>query len=422
MNHADRFFTVYSGLAALWLAFLLLRVGVRPGWASILLVVFWVFFTYLALPRFHRILTRIYLPSYFIGRARTSDGLLGDPVNVAVRGNEAQVHQAMTSAGWTRADDLNLAAGGRIVVNTLRRSSYPEAPVSPLHLFDRRQDFAYQQEVAGSPAKRHHVRFWRCPDGWLLPGGFAVDWLAAGTFDRSVGVSLFTLQITHKIDARIDQERDFVVSSVTDAVPGVSVDVLEKFASGYHARNGGGDRIETDGDLPIIDLAAVSAPTLDRPDRTGGRPVRPASTVFASFIAVLRGAWYAYLGGLLVSLSEDLDAVADLVHPASDQTALMLLAVPFVVFAIIDIGLAFAVLAGRNWARLCLMALCVLSTTSAFIAAEVRDDRPVGLGNLPVIAGSILVLIALSSRRSREYATRRSAPSGAFAPAVWSVG
>jgi hypothetical protein len=100
----------------------------------------------------------------------------------------------------------------------------------------------------------------------------------------------------------------------------------------------------------------------------------------------------------------------------------MLLAVPFVVFAIIDIGLAFAVLAGRNWARLCLMALCVLSTTSAFIAAEVRDDRPVGLGNLPVIAGSILVLIALSSRRSREYATRRSAPSGAFAPAVWSVG
>lgn len=37
--------------------------------------------------------------------------------------------------------------------------------------FGRQQDFAYQQEVDGSPEKRHHVRFWRCPDGWLLPGG-----------------------------------------------------------------------------------------------------------------------------------------------------------------------------------------------------------------------------------------------------------
>ena len=66
--------------------------------------------------------------------------------------------------------------------------------MSPLFLFGRMQDFAYQQEVAGNPAKRHHVRFWRTPDGWLLPGGTRVDWLAAGTFDRAVGFSLFTRQ------------------------------------------------------------------------------------------------------------------------------------------------------------------------------------------------------------------------------------
>ena len=33
----------------------------------------------------------------------------------------------------------------------------------------------------------------------MLPGGYAVGWLAAGTYDRSVGLSWFTLQITHKI-------------------------------------------------------------------------------------------------------------------------------------------------------------------------------------------------------------------------------
>jgi hypothetical protein len=252
------------------------------------------------------------------------------------------------------------------------------------------------------------VRFWRCPDDWLLPGGFSVDWLAAGTFDRSVGLSLFTLQVTHKIDARVDQERDYVVSTVTDAVPDARLEVLERFASGYHTRNGGGDLIETDGDLPIIDLRGGAAPPEDRQVVTDSRDRRPASTVFGAAVALARGCWYAYLAGLLASIPHSLGFVSDLILPdlRHPTTLLLLFAVPFLVLAVIDLGLAFAVLAGRNWARLCLMGVCALSTISAFVAAEIRDARPVGLGSLPVIGGSILVLLALSSRQAREFATR----------------
>lgn len=57
------------------------------------------------MPRLHRILSSLYVPNYFIGRTRTADGLLGDPVNVALRGSEAQLHQAMIDAGWTIADE-----------------------------------------------------------------------------------------------------------------------------------------------------------------------------------------------------------------------------------------------------------------------------------------------------------------------------
>ena len=234
----------------------MLRNGVRPGWPALLLLVFWIYFTYLLLPRLHRILTRLYLPGYFIGRTRTSDGLLGDPVNLGLLGDEAQVHTVMRAAGWTMADRLDVGSGLNIVQNTLRRRSYPSAPVSPLHLFDRRQDFAYQRQVAGSPAKRHHVRFWRTPEGWLLPGGERVDWLAAGTFDRAVGFSLFTLQITHKIDADTDVERDHIVGTVLGANSWARLRVLADFSTGYHSRNGGGDSIRTDGDLPILDLRA----------------------------------------------------------------------------------------------------------------------------------------------------------------------
>ena len=144
----------------------------------------------------------------------------------------------------------------------MSRRSYHEAPVSPLHLFDRQQDFAYQQEVAGSPSKRHHVRFWCCPEDWMLPGGYSVDWLAAGTYDKSVGLSLFTLQVTHKIEEDTDIERDYIVETVKKGSPEVDVDVIENFSTGYHSRNGGGDLIITDGDLPIIDVRHIDVPEI----------------------------------------------------------------------------------------------------------------------------------------------------------------
>jgi hypothetical protein len=254
----DWFFFVFAGLAAIWLAYLSFTETFEVGWWGFAwVVVFWVLLAYLVLPRLHRILTAIYVPDYFIGRARTSDGLLGDPVNLAFLGDRQQLERAMDAAGWTRADPVTLASSWRIVTSTLTRRSYDDAPVSPLFLFGRQQDFAYQQEVDGNPAQRHHVRFWRCPEGWLLPGGRRVDWLAAGTFDTHVGLSLFTLQITHKIDADTDVERDHIVATVTAADPGASVDVIEDFSTGYHARNGGGDSITTDGGLPVIDVRAV---------------------------------------------------------------------------------------------------------------------------------------------------------------------
>ncbi|WP_246190624.1 LssY C-terminal domain-containing protein [Agromyces agglutinans] len=255
----DQFFFVYAGLAAIWLAYLLASETFAFGWWGILVfVAFWALLAYLVLPRVHRVLTTIYVPDYFMGRTRTSDGLFGDPVNLAVVGGEAQLLAAMDAAGWTRADDVTLASSRRIITSTLTRRSYDEAPVSPLFLFGRKQDFAFQQEVAGNPAKRHHVRFWRCPDDWLLPGGARVDWLAAGTFDRAVGLSLFTLQVTHKIDADTDVERDHIVRTLRDSDAAIEVDVLKDFSTGYHSRNGGGDTIRTDGDLPVIDVRAVA--------------------------------------------------------------------------------------------------------------------------------------------------------------------
>lgn len=409
LDRVDGALFTFAGVSAVWLAYLLLDRGIRLGWQSLLLIPFWVVVTYLMLPRLHRILTRVYVPGYFIGRTRTSDGLLGDPVNLALRGDEAQVHRAMTDAGWARADDLTLASGRRIVTSTLRRRSYVQAPVSPLILFDRQQDFAYQQEVEGTPSQRHHVRFWGCPEGWMLPGGYAVHWLAAGTYDRSVGLSLFTLQITHKIAENTDVERDHIVHTLTAADPSITVEVIRDFSTGYHSRNGGGDLIQTDGDLPIVDLTRVPAPVPDRPEPTDSRDKRPVQTTFGAGVALLRGLSYLAIGLTVMLFRDAVDGqiTVDITDGSAADVRLATIIVGVFVLLIgaIDIGLGLAVLAGRNWARLLLMFVCVLTTTTAFIA-NARGTEVVAVANLPTVAVGILVLLALSSHRARDFAAR----------------
>jgi len=400
----DGAFFVFAGVSAVWLSLLLLQESLSLSPRLLLLVVFWALVAYLVLPRLHRMLTHLYLPDYFIGRARTSDGLLGDPVNLALRGDEAQVHEAMTRAGWIRADDVNLSSSWRIVATTASRRSYPAAPVSPLTLFDRQQDFAYQQEAEGNPAKRHHVRFWACPEGWMLPGGHDVDWLAAGSYDRSVGLSLLTFQVTHRIAPDIDAERDHIVETVTRADPTVRVDVIRDFSTGYHARNGGGDRIETDGDLPVVDVRAAAAPSPPSPAAelaTGRRP--PPPTAFASAVGCLRGGLSLLFALLLQVSPEGLDLL-----PVAEKSDIGVAgaATALAVSGVLDIVLAVLTYRGQDLVRILLMTHCALTVIVAFLAEVDRGERPTLSAGLVNVALGILVMLALSSRRSRDYATR----------------
>ena len=419
MTLVDAVLFGFAGLSAAWLAFLLLAESLQPNWQLLLLVVFWLLAAYLVLPRLHRVLTYLYVPNYFIGRTRTSDGLLGDPVNLALLGDEPQVHSAMTAAGWTRADDVTLGSSVRIIRSTVTRRSYPEAPVSPLHLFERQQDFAYQQEVAGQPSQRHHVRFWRCPEGWRLPGGFPVDWVAAGTYDRSVGLSLMTLQVTHRIAKEIDIERDHIVATLTEANPRAVVERIRHFSSGYHARNGGGDEMVTDGDLPVVDLRGIEPRATARvAPATDSRDKRPASTTFSAGVSLLRG-----LAGLVIAALFLADPGSVTLTRDTRTTTAIATAGVLVVVALLDLGLGTATFFGHNWARVLLMLSCATTIVVAFLATAQGGPRPTLGTDLPHVGLGILVLLALTSPAARQYATRRrpvpGATAGGFeAPAV----
>lgn len=395
-------------------AFVVLRQGIS-SWTNIAyLLAVWVVVSYLALPRLHRILTTLYVPDYFIGRARTSDGLLGDPVNLALLGSADQIHTAMREAGWIEADPVDLRSSVRIVLASLTRRSYDRAPVSPLLLFGAQQAFAYQQEVEGNPAQRHHVRFWPCPPGWLLPGGHRVDWLAAGTYDRSVGLSLFTGQVTHKIDRDIDIERDYIVDSLRAAEPAVTVSVIKDFSTGYHSRNGGGDAVVTDGDLPIVDVrevpteeaeAAESAPApargaQDLIDAVGRRPfsiVAGSALVTLSFVAALALA-FSDIGD--VSAAGDTD-----VDPGVDPRVFVAIVTITLLAVYVPLGwLAWRTYVGSQTARLFMLAFLSVSQLSQ-LAQWVGRDRP-PFFTLLAMTIDLLAVYALTSLSARQWTTQ----------------
>ena len=72
-------------------------------------------------------------------------------------------------------------------------------------------------------------------------------WLGSATFDRSVGFSHDTGQITHHIAPDIDAERDLVIGDLTTAGQMVSSYEIDGVGPTRTGRNGGGDPYFTDG-------------------------------------------------------------------------------------------------------------------------------------------------------------------------------
>lgn len=394
----DSFFIAVAMVLTLWFAGILLVQGMSLSWARLsYLVVFWALLTYLALPRLHQFFTLLYVPDYFIGRTRTGDGLLGDPINLALNGEESDIHASLQRAGWVLADEITLRSSWGMIVSALLRRSYPEAPVSSLFLFGKRHAFAYQQEVDGTVSQRHHVRFWRTPPGWLLPGGRGVDWLAAGTFDRSVGLSMFTGQFTHKIDENIDLERDYIVNTVRYADPEVEVDVIRDFSTSYHARNGGGDRIRTDGDLPILNVHGADArrpePTrlpAHRPARSHGVP--PPPLIVALALMLSQTAWFGILWWMFGAGRPFADEVEPEIELAVNLAA--------VTFTLLLLGLCTLILLRRRWAKLIVMTLIAVTTVGELLNVSVARAS---LDSVVTSSVGVLVLLCLSADSVRTW-------------------
>jgi LssY C-terminus len=262
------------------------KIDRRLAAAAIVAIAVYLGLAYVLAPFFWRHFERQPELASFEATTRTALGLPGDAVNVGLEGAEEDVLCAMHAAGWRPADPVTLSSSARIVGSVLFDRPYLDAPVSPLFYENRKQDLAFEKPDGKSARTRHHVRFWKALDAG--DDGLPV-WLGAAVFDDGLGVSHYTGQVTHHTAADIDAERDLLMSDLERAKKVEEIYSVSGVGPTLFARNGGGDRYFTDGDIAFGKLVSgctveTGAPrTLMAPPR-----IEAKNALFAQLMALWR--------------------------------------------------------------------------------------------------------------------------------------
>jgi hypothetical protein len=185
-----------------------------------------------------------------------------DPLNFVLIGDSDAILGALVRAGWDETEILSAGSVSATAASFLFGSRYRYSPVSPLHLFGRPQDAAFQK-ARGNINRRNHLRLWLAP---LRHDGGDV-WI--GQISRDIGVrftsSTWNLT-THAIDPDVDAERWYLAQDLASVnalskyglVGGVGVSTMTE-----PRVNAGGDPYFTDGLRAVLFIASEPAPITD---------------------------------------------------------------------------------------------------------------------------------------------------------------
>jgi hypothetical protein len=183
---------------------------------------------YLLIPALIRLLRIIRSPDHLPLYCVTPDGFASDPLNIGIVGTRRQLIGAMEQAGWYMADPHRGQYMLRYILSLIFEWDYPNAPVSSLYLFGRKQDLAFERQTEGL-GNRHHVRFWATTYSnqerltvrsihWHRRRehvlGDNLLWVGAASLDAGLAPIRHNLQITHMIHPDTNQERELIVNQL----------------------------------------------------------------------------------------------------------------------------------------------------------------------------------------------------------------
>lgn len=182
----------------------------------------------------------------------------GDMVNFLILGDEDQMKNVFTAAGWVKVD----AGVGETVlagfIASMSKESYLTMPMSPLYLFGRPQDYGWAHaEPITVVASRNHLRVWKAPftvNGQML-------WVGAATHDIGFEKDQRNNGLTHKIDPDIDLEKDYVRKTLSSTGLVAEVMHFSPKQPMLEARTATGGTFHSNGQVLVMKLAEVAKST-----------------------------------------------------------------------------------------------------------------------------------------------------------------
>jgi hypothetical protein len=176
-----------------------------------------------------------------------------DLTNLLFVGTEQELQQAFEEAGWALADARGFSSDLKAIQATVRQSGYGGAPVSLLTLNGLPPDFVFQKSL-NTFAKRHHLRLWKHSATY---DGREV-WVGAATHDIGIASTAEGTKWFHRIDPRIDRERELVKTDLLFAGVASGYALVERPDVPQNSQNGTGDDLITDGKMVILALRPSS--------------------------------------------------------------------------------------------------------------------------------------------------------------------
>ena len=199
-------------------------------------------------------LAKLVSPQLYADIPRRVGDLQGDPgdmVNFSLIGSQEQVTQAFAAAGWVQVDKTTQDAVLHGLIATLSHTAYTEMPMSTLYLFGRSQDLSFARaaplEVA---AVRHHLRVWKTTE---TVSGEPL-WVGSATHDNGFEKDQRNGGVTHHIDANVDQERDFLEQSFSQAGVLAGAAYVKPTDPLTTAKTATGGSFQSDGRIVVLDL------------------------------------------------------------------------------------------------------------------------------------------------------------------------
>lgn len=174
-------------------------------------------------------------------RTETLIGNSREPINIVVLVDDEQnLANAVTSAGWFRADDLSFNSAVGFMKAAFLSQEYSKAPLAPSFWNNITHEVGFEKPVSsGAVGQRHHVRFWKTnlktKEGKLI-------YVGTVGFDKNIRQML-----TYQIGEAIDEERKLLLSDLWRA--GAVMSEHTEFSKGEFTPQ---DQIFTDGNVDVI--------------------------------------------------------------------------------------------------------------------------------------------------------------------------